>query len=114
MTTTTFNDLWHGSMLAALTACMAVGLADIAHAATPGSETSVTVPFGDLNLGSSQGVNTLYARIAAAAHEVCAPQGVDMRDLQAYAAERACVSQAIANAVRDVHSTKVAASLAAR
>ena len=30
-----FTDFWHASMLAALTACMAVGLAEVAHSATP-------------------------------------------------------------------------------
>jgi len=114
MTNTKFSDLWHGSMLAALTACMAVGLAAVAHAATPAGAPSVTVPFGDLNLASTKGIDTLYARVAAAARQVCAPGGVDIRDLQAYAIERACVSQAIANALRDLPDARVASSLAAR
>jgi UrcA family protein len=108
-----FTDFWHGSMLAALTACMAVGLADVAHAATPDAAPSVRVRYGDLNLTSEQGAHTLHARIAAAARQVCAPDGLDMRNLQAYAAERSCERQAIANAVREVHGAKVA-SLAAR
>ncbi|HEV3183147.1 MAG TPA: UrcA family protein [Steroidobacteraceae bacterium] len=111
---TKFSDFWHGSMLAALTACMAVGLADVAHSATPDAAPSVKVGYGDLNLASEQGANTLYARIAAAARRVCAPDGADIRDLQAYAAARSCERQAIANAVRDVHSTKVGTILAAR
>jgi len=111
MTNTKFNDLWHGSMLAAVTACMAVGLASVAHGATPEAAPSVTVSFGDLNLASAKGVDTLYARITAAAHQVC---DGDIHDLNTYAIARACVRQAIANAVRDLPDTRVASSLAAR
>ena len=114
MTNTKLNDLWHGSMLAAVTACMAVGLASVAHAVTPADAPSVTVRFGDLNLASAKGVDTLHARINAAAHQVCGSSGVDHRDLPAYASERACVSQAIANALRDVNDTRLASSRAAR
>ena len=114
MTNTKFSDFWHGSMLAALTACMAVGLAGIAHAAAPEAGPSITVSFGDLDLASAKGADTLRARVSAAARQVCAAGSVDGRDLQAYASERACVSQAIANALRDVHDTRVASSLAAR
>jgi UrcA family protein len=109
-----FTDFWHGSMLAALTACMAVGLVDVARSATPDDTVrSVRVSYGDLNLASEQGANTLYARVAAAARQVCGADGVDARDLHAYAAERSCESHAIANAVRAVQSPSVA-SLAAR
>ncbi len=112
--TTKFSDLWHGSMLAALTSCMAVGVADIARSATPDDAPSVRVSYGDLNLMSAQGADTLYARVAAAARKVCAADGVDIRNLQAYSAERSCEAQAIANALSDVHLATVAASLAAR
>ena len=111
MTNTKFNDLWHGSMLAALTACMAVGLASIAHAAPAEGAPSVKVSFADLDLANSKGIDTLYARVTAAAHQVC---DVGSRDLSTYANERACVSRAIANAVRDLRDTRVASSLAAR
>ena len=108
-----FTDLWHGSMLAALTACMAVGLAQVAHSATPDAAPSVRVSYGDLNLASEQGANTLQARVAAAAREVCAPHGLEIRNLQVYAAQRTCLSEAVANAVREVQGTQVA-SLGAR
>jgi UrcA family protein len=108
-----FSGFWHGSMLAAVTACMAVGLAGVARSATPEAAPSVRVPYGDLNLASEQGANTLHARVAAAARQVCAPDGLDMRNLQAYWAARSCETHAIAQAVREVHSLKVA-SLAAR
>ncbi len=112
--TSKFSDLWHGSMLAALTACMAVGLADIARSATPDEAPSVRVSYGDLNLASAQGAGTLHARVAAAARKVCAADGVDIRNLQGYAAERSCEAQAIAKALSDVRVATMAASLAAR
>jgi UrcA family protein len=109
-TTAKFSDFWYGSMLAALTACMAFGLADVARSATPDTAPAVRVPYGDLNLTTEEGASTLRARIAAAARQVCSVEGADIRNLQAYAAERSCEAQAIANAVHDVHA--VAASLA--
>ena len=110
--TTRFNDLWHGSMLAALTACMAVGLAGVARAAPPADAApSVRVPYGDLNLTSAEGVSTLNARVSAAARQVCSADAVDIRDLQAYAAERSCETQAIANAE---HSVQVQAPQVAK
>jgi UrcA family protein len=103
-----FNDLWHGSMLAALTACMAVGLANVAHSATPDAAPSVKVSYGDLDLTNAEGAHTLHARVAAAARQVCAPDGLEIRDLKVYSLERSCMSEAIANAERAVQGTKVA------
>jgi UrcA family protein len=111
--TTKFSEYWHGSMLAALTACMAFGLAGVARSATPAAP-AIKVLYGDLNLTSEQGASTLRARVTAAARQVCAVDGGYIRNLRAYAAERSCETQAIANAMRDVDSTKVAASFAAR
>lgn len=108
MTNAKFNDLWHGSMLAALTACMAVGLVDVARSATPDEPASVKVAYGDLNLAGEQGTKTLHARIAAAARQVCGSDLVDRRDLPAFTAERSCERQAIANAVHDVQVTRMA------
>lgn len=105
---TKFTDLWHGSMLAALTACMAVGLADIARSATPDGAPAVKVAYGDLDLTSAQGAHTLHARITAAARQVCEPDGVGIRDLKSYSVERSCMSEAVANAEREVQRTKVA------
>jgi UrcA family protein len=111
-TTAKLSDLWHGTMLAALTACMAVGIAGVARSATPDAAPSVTVAYGDLDLASEQGASTLRARLESAAHKVC-DQGRESRELWAYAAARACEAQAVANAVREVDSAKLAASFAA-
>jgi UrcA family protein len=108
MTNLKFDDLWHGSMLAALTACMAVGLVDVARSATPDEAPSVKVSYGDLDLANAQGAHALHARITAAARQVCAPNGFDIRDLKLYTVERSCMSEAVANAERKVQATKVA------
>jgi len=97
--------------LAALAACLIAGTA---YAGNTGAAPSVAVPYGDLNLTTERGADTLYARLTAAARQVCAADGVDIRNLQAYAAARACESQAIARAVHEVQAPKVAARLAAR
>jgi len=96
--------------LAALAACCIAGTA---FAASPDVTSSVSVPYGDLNLTSEHGARTFHARVAAAARQVCAADGLDIRNLQAYWAERSCETQAIANAERSVQGVKVA-SLAAR
>ena len=108
MTSLKFNDLWHGSMLAALTACMAVGLVDVARSATPDEAPSVKVSYGDLDLANAQGAQTLHARITAAARQVCAPDGFDARNLTLFAVERSCMRVAVTNAERQVQATQVA------
>jgi UrcA family protein len=97
--------------LATFAACLIAG-SSLAAGAEPAA--SVRVPYGDLNLTSEQGVGTFHARVAAAARQVCGADGLDIRNLQAYAAERSCEAQAIANAEQGVQGVKVAASLAAR
>jgi UrcA family protein len=110
---TKFQDFWHGSMIAAVTACMALGLANVARSATPDAAPSIKVSYGDLDLANAQGAHTLHARVTAAAREVCAPHGFDIRDLKLYTIERSCMSEAVANAERAVPGLKVA-SLGAR
>jgi UrcA family protein len=111
MTFAKLNDFRRTSAtLAALAACLIAGTA---HAASPDAAPSVAVRYGDLNLATEQGANTLYARVAAAARQVCAADGLDIRNLQAYAAARSCETQAIANAVHAVQAPKVVASFAA-
>lgn len=93
----------------ALAACL-IGAAGSALAASPtDGATSVRVAYGDLNLASDQGNSALYARIRAAARQVCFVDSVDMRDLARYAAARSCEAHAIANAVQAVHNPGLAA-----
>lgn len=101
--------------LAALSACLLLGAAGAAHAGqSADAAPSVRIAYGDLNLTSEQGSSALYARIVSAAREVCRVGDVDIRDLGALAAARACESHAIAQAVSDVHSSKLAAIYSAR
>lgn len=67
---------------------------------------SVTVSYGDLNLASTAGVRTLYARLGAAARTVC---GVEPRtvELRQHANFQSCYDQALDKAVRKVDSTRL-------
>ena len=92
-----------------LAACL-IGAAAGALAASPADgAATATVAYSDLNLASDQGNSTLYARISAAARQVCLVDRADMRDLARYAQARACEAQAIAHAVQAVHSPRLAA-----
>jgi len=110
MTQTLSNFRRSSAAVLTLAACLIAGTS---YAASPAAAPSVSVRYGDLDLSTDQGVNKLYARVAAAARHVCA-DGLDIRDLAAYAAERACETHAIDSAVQQVQAPKVAARLAAR
>jgi UrcA family protein len=99
----------------ALAACLLSVAAGTAAAASAADDSAgvrtMRVAYGDLNLATEQGSRALYARIEAAARQVCAPD--DPRNLEAFAAARACKARAIARAVNDVHSPMLAAAYAA-
>ncbi len=61
-----------------------------------------TVRFDDLDIARPEGAKVLYHRIQAAAFEVC--RGPSSLELQLMAEHRACIEQAIDNAVRSVDS----------
>ena len=70
------------------------------------------VKYADLNIGTDDGAHILYRRIVGAARNVCvAPESLNLR---ATAAVHACRDAAVAAAVRQVNSTKLAAEFAAR
>jgi len=110
MALTTFRPNAIGRTIAALTALSTGLIAGTAAAAPPAGPAApaVTVGYADLNLASDTGANVLYARIVAAAREVCAVGGTDPRDLTAFAHAKACQMQAIAAAVHAVHSPHLA------
>lgn len=116
MTSATLNfaaRLRTATGFALLAACVAVGATSAAHAATESADApALTVRYSDLNLATEQGSLALYGRIVAAAQQVCVAD--DIRDLHAVAAARACREQAIAKAVRDVHSPVLASLYAER
>jgi UrcA family protein len=62
-----------------------------------------TVKFDDLNLNNRDDVATLYARIKAAANEVCEP--LDSRSIDTFLHVRRCKEQAISRAVTDAQSS---------
>jgi UrcA family protein len=85
----------------------------MAHAATATEDVpSVMVQYSALDLNSDEGARNLYRRITTAARAVC-PEA-DQRDLGGFAQSKACRSEAIARAVRDIHSPRLAALNSAR
>jgi UrcA family protein len=110
--TSKFSEYWHAAMLTTVSACMIAGMAQMARAAEPAP--SVKVAYSDLNLGSAQGTNALYARIVFAARQVCGAGEVDIRNLRSLADERTCESNAITQAVHAVHSPALAALASTR
>jgi UrcA family protein len=63
------------------------------------------VSYGDLNLSSETGARVLLARLRGAARSVCAP--MDGRGPASFGRYRACVNNAMANAVADINQTIV-------
>ena len=92
-------------------AMMAAGAACADHpvrqASVAGEQLSVTVRYGDLDLGGDEGARVLYSRLRAAANQVCDP--LDSRDLYLQAARRACYRNALDNAVLRLGNARVAA-----
>ncbi len=95
--------------LASALAAAVIAIAPLraAPAATPGDLPSLQVRYGDLDLSTDRGAQTLLHRIAAAAERVC-PRA-DGADLGAFALSRSCRRQAIARAVQEVGSSRLAA-----
>jgi UrcA family protein len=97
-------------MLGLVVLALAPGLwvADAAAGVSAQDRPSVTVRYHDLNLSSSQGVTVLYQRIRGAASEVC--QSFEGREpLERQLLLTDCFGQAVANAVRAVHSDALSA-----
>ncbi len=100
--------------LTALSACGVLAAAallaqpNIAAAAQPAAaapQTTVYYSFGEL--ATDQGTRTVYQRIVSAARDVC-PR-FDSRDLGAFADSRECQRQAVARAIHQIGSAKLAA-----
>ena len=109
MTTATAASGSLARIAAALSACLIIGVSATAHAASSVDPApSVRVTYNDLNLATEQGSQALYGRIVAAARQVCPSS--DIRNLAELAAQRACESKAVAQAVQQVNSPKLAAT----
>lgn len=93
-----------GPVVAALLAVGAAsggaGAAEADAQAVAANARSAAIEYGDLELGNALAVDKLYARIAAAAEQVCGDY--DARDLRARADWRVCYEAAVADAVARV------------
>ena len=90
-------------------ALLALGTSFGAVAAEPVAATdarSITIEYGDLELGNGVGVDKLNARIAAAAARACGQY--ESRDLRARAAWLACYNAAVVDASNRVQLTVLA------
>ncbi|MDB6090656.1 MAG: hypothetical protein JWN85_3440 [Gammaproteobacteria bacterium] len=104
--------------LALLAGCLLAGALTLAQAAPPAaaasSEAAPTqvVNYSDLDLATPEGTLALYRRIASAAQKVCPLE--NSRDLARRAHSNACRTEAMARAVRDINSSRLAALYAQR
>jgi UrcA family protein len=89
----------------ALCAMLSVSLSAPAGAGEPTEAPRRVVKFADLDLNHGAGVAELYARIRAAARDVCEP--LIASDLASTIGARACVAQAIERAVAEVNAPQL-------
>jgi UrcA family protein len=76
-------------------------------AAEPSQRLTKIVHYGDLNLDTEQGARALYARLRGAARQVCSPlESIEMGGRQQW---KACVNDAVANAVAQVNKSMLSA-----
>jgi UrcA family protein len=94
-------------VVAALAALVCAAGAEMAQASEPGVPLTKKVVYGDLNLDSEQGANTLYKRLHRAAEEVCAP--FNNVELARRVAWQICVNHAVTAAVEQVNRPMVTA-----
>jgi UrcA family protein len=94
-------------VLASLTGAYALAIVLLAprvtHAVSVDQRPAETVRFGDLNLDTLSGAETLFRRIQIAAGDVCKeyePKGTRLPS----AAHRSCMKNAVSGAVRNVGS----------
>jgi UrcA family protein len=86
--------------LAAAMAATGLGFSAPASASTRDTPPTVVVKYGDLDLGSKNGVAALHSRLNRAAKQVCSP--LDSRVLGLRERFDQCVTDAVTDAVRTV------------
>lgn len=102
------------SLLAAAAGAVLLGAAPLAATAgTDADAPAMAVSYGDLDLSTESGARILFERIQVAADEVC-PAVPDIRDLNRVATHSRCVRGAIARAVQQVGSPRLAAVFSAQ
>jgi UrcA family protein len=108
MTSATFESNRNRTgRIAMLVGCLLAGSLGVAQAAPDSEPPSVVVSYSDLDLSTTEGARTLYARISRAAQEICPFQ--DAVGPSRVAKNRACREAAIERAVSAVNSTQLAA-----
>ena len=101
-----------GPLLMLCGAVTLVAAAGATAVAAPPEAPSITVQYEPWSLDSDRGANALYRRIASAAAGVC--PAASPRELARFAATERCRKDAIARAVRQIGSPRLAEVLAAR
>ncbi len=103
------------SLLAAAAGAVLLGAASSAATAaepyvtaTADGAPAVAVKYGDLDLTTERGARLLFTRIQIAADQVC-PAAADSRSLSRVEARSRCVREAVARAVEQVGSPRLAA-----
>ena len=81
----------------AIASAVAVALTSIAAAPAVAQDAQVVVSYGDLDLGTAAGVQTLDARLEAGVKQVC-DRPANMRDLKSMVAWEACKDAAMTSA----------------
>ncbi|HVC31275.1 MAG TPA: UrcA family protein [Steroidobacteraceae bacterium] len=92
----------------ALATMALLGSPAVATAAQPvAAAPQLRVYYSYRDLSTDQGTHALYQRIVSAARNVC--PAYDARDLDTFAYSRACQRQAVAHAIRQIGSPRLAA-----
>jgi len=81
--------------------------------AGPAVAQSVTVRYGDIDLGTETGARVMLARVGDAARRVCGPSPV-VADVGRYEAYRDCLHATVRKAVADLNAPLVTTAYAGR
>jgi UrcA family protein len=99
-----------------LAGCLLAGALSVAQAAPPAAAArtapTIVVSYGDLDLSTDEGTVALYQRISQAARRVCPLE--DSRALAQRVSSDTCRAAAVARAVADINSPRLAALYAGR
>jgi UrcA family protein len=93
------------SGLVAVVAVVGMGIAGVAGAQSSEQAPKLVVRYSSSSLGTDGGVRQLYGRLVSAAEKVCAEPQVGRFPSDA---ELACRKQAVAEAVAQIHNSRLA------
>jgi UrcA family protein len=93
------------SVLTAVIAASGIGLASIAGAQSSDQAPTLVVHYSPASLDTDSGVRHLYGRLVSAAEKVCVEPQVGRFPSEAVIA---CRKQAVANAVAQIHNSRLA------